>query len=393
MPDPKRQKGPLTIYDVASRAGVSIASVSRVLNGQGTPRAATRERVMQAVTELGFVRDGAARALSNGLKEVVGVVFRRGDETLFEDEDESLLFIDVINRGIDVAAQRRGFDVLISSIGYNDENVTPRVAAVAGKADGLILHDRMLSASGLNRIAGTVPVVTLAGTPARGLMNVRCDNEAGMRALVHHLVADHGYGTVAYLSGRTDSPDNRARLKAFEAEAAANGAEAQAGPEWHGNYSAAGGARVINALLDEHRDLPRAVVCANDQTALGVMHALARRGIMVPQDVAVTGFDDVPVARHLHPPLTTIRQPMQELGAMAFDILYSKISTGKGDPDVVLPVQLIIRESCGCTSRISRTTAGKKDSPLTAPASSDGTGSRVFGRRFARTRDVRVDGT
>jgi len=84
---------------------------------------------------------------------------------------------------------------------------------------------------------------------------------------------------------------------------------------------------------------------------------------------------------------------MQELGAMAFDILYSKISTGKGDPDVVLPVQLIIRESCGCTSRASRTTTGKKDSPVAAPASSDGTGSRVFGRRFARTRDVRVDGT
>src|SRR5207237_1634695 len=93
-------KAALTIYDVASRAGVSIASVSRVLNGQGSPRAATRDRVLQAVRELGFVPDGAARALSNGLKEVVGVVFRRGDETPFPDEDESFLFIDVIYRGI-----------------------------------------------------------------------------------------------------------------------------------------------------------------------------------------------------------------------------------------------------------------------------------------------------
>jgi LacI family transcriptional regulator len=175
MPDPKRLKGPLTIYDVAKRAGVSIASVSRVLNGQGSPRANTRERVMRAVTELGFVPDGAARALSNGLKEVVGVVFRRGDETYFEDEDESLLFIDVINRGIDVAAQRRGFDVLMSSVGYNDDNVAMRVAAVAGKADGLILHDRMIPALG-TRLAGMVPVVTLAGTPTKGAMNVRCDN-------------------------------------------------------------------------------------------------------------------------------------------------------------------------------------------------------------------------
>jgi len=353
MPDPKRLKGPLTIYDVARRAGVSIASVSRVLNSQGSPRANTRERVMRAVTELGFVPDGAARALSNGLKEVVGVVFRRGDETYFEDEDESLLFIDVINRGIDVAAQRRGFDVLMSSVGYNDDNVATRIGAVAGKADGLILHDRMIPTIG-TRLAGMVPVVTLAGRPTKGAMNVRCDNESGMRALVRHLVVDHGYRSLAYLSGRSDSPDNQARKAVVETEAAVHGASVQAGPDWQGNYSASGGASVIDSLLDAGRELPRAIVCANDQTALGVMHALARRGIRVPADVAVTGFDDVPVARHMHPPLTTVRQPMKELGAMAFDVLYSKISTGKADSDVVLPVQLIVRESCGCSRRAAR---------------------------------------
>ena len=350
MPEPKRPKGPLTIYDVASRAGVSIASVSRVLNGQGSPRDATRERVMEAVKELGFVPDGAARALSNGLKEVVGVVFRRGDETPFPDEDESFLFIDVIYRGIDLAARKRGFDVLMGSVGFNDGNVVTRVAAVAGKADGLILHDRMVPASSIARLTSMVPVVTLAGTPVRGAMNVRCDNEAGMRALVRHMVADHRYRSLGYLSGRIDSPDNHARAKTIEAEATAHGARIEMGEEWQGDYSAAGGARVIDNLLDAGKKLPRAILCANDQTALGAIHALARRQLRVPEDVAVTGFDDVPVARHLHPPLTTVRQPMQELGAMAFDVLYSKISTGKADNDVVLPVQLIVRESCGCTA-------------------------------------------
>src|SRR5438045_9428313 len=133
----KRPKGTLTIYDVASQAGVSIASVSRVLNGHATPRANTRERVMRAVQELGFVPDGAARALSNGLKEVVGVVFRRGNETHFEDEDESFLFIDVIYRGIDLAARRQGFDVLLGSVGFNHVDVEARVAAVGGQRDGL----------------------------------------------------------------------------------------------------------------------------------------------------------------------------------------------------------------------------------------------------------------
>jgi LacI family transcriptional regulator len=105
------------------------------------------------------------------------------------------------------------------------------------------------------------------------------------------------------------------------------------------------------SMLDAGVELPRAVVCANDQTALGVMHALARRGIDVPRDVAVTGFDDVPVARHLHPPLTTVRQPIQELGATAFDILYSRISGSGGLLDIVLPVRLVVRESCGCANQ------------------------------------------
>src|SRR5439155_2182872 len=129
--------------------------------------------------------------------------------------------------------------------------------------------------------------------------------------------------TLGYVSGRSDSPDNLSRARALEDEAREAGAAVQTGPEWSGNYSAAGGAKVINSLLDAGHKLPRAIACANDQTALGVMHALARRGIRVPDEVAVTGFDDVPVARHLHPPLTTVRQPMQELGAMALDSLFS----------------------------------------------------------------------
>ena len=194
-------------------------------------------------------------------------------------------------------------------------------------------------------------------------MNVRCDNESGMRALVRHLVADHGYQSLAFLAGNADSPDSRARAQALEAEAAAAGALVHGGPAWQGNYCAAGGAAVIASLLDAGEGLPRAIVCANDQTALGVMHALARRGIDVPGAVAVTGFDDVPVARHLHPPLTTVRQPMLDLGATAFDVLYSRITATGGEQDVVLPVRLMVRESCGCAHR-----------PASPPAPAPGAG-------------------
>jgi LacI family transcriptional regulator, galactose operon repressor len=347
--DARRPSASLTIYDVARRAGVSIASVSRVLNQQGSPRPETRARVMRAVRELGFVPDGAARALSNRLKEVVSVVFRRGGEAVFEGEGQSLLFTDVINRGIEPAAQHRGYDVLMSSVELHDQNAAARLSALAAKSDGLILHDRILSAAGVARLAKRIPIVTLAGTPAPPAVNVRSDNEAGMRAIVRHLLVDHGYRSIAYLSGHADSPDNLARAQGFEIEADIAGAEIFAGPAWAGNYSAAGGAKVVTSLLAAGGKLPRAIACANDQAALGVIYALGERGLEVPRDVAVTGFDDIPVARHMHPPLTTSRQPIWELGTTAFDVLYCMISgEPQTEPEVVLPVELIIRGSCGC---------------------------------------------
>jgi len=349
---------PPTIYDVARVAGVSIASVSRVLNGRRNPREETRERVLKAVSELGFVPDGAARALSARLKEVVGVVIRRvrwiqSSEGEFAEQDESLIFNDVINRGIELAAQRQGFNLLLSSVDADDHDLSGRLLALARKSDGLILHDRVLEPAELDQLSRRVPVVTLANVATPTTVNVRSANQSGMRELARHLLADHGYRTLAFVAGLADSPDSVARGETVAAEAAAVGATLLTGPRWQGNYYASGGARVIERLIAEETPLPRAIVCANDQTALGVMYALAHHGIDVPGDVAVTGFDDIPMARHLRPQLTTVRQPIQEIGATAFDVLHSMISNGAApaERDVVLPTRLILRESCGCPSR------------------------------------------
>jgi LacI family transcriptional regulator len=345
--------GPPTIYDVARVAGVSIASVSRVLNGRRNPLPDTRERVERAVAELGFIPDGAARALSARLKEVVGVVIRRPEVTvsadgIFEDEETSLQFPDLINRGIEVAAQLRDFNLLVSSVGLGHGDAR-RIFALAGKSDGLILHDRVLDPEQVDRLGQQVPVVTLAGMPTLGAVNVGSDNRTGMAELARHLVRDHGYQWLAYLGGHADSPDNLARRAAFEEQVTADGARFVFGPAWQGNYTAAGGARVIENLLASGDSLPQAIACANDQTALGVVYALVRHGIDVPGGVAVTGFDDIPVARHLHPQLTTVRQPITDLGATAFATLYSMI-TDASQPidDVTLPTRLVRRESCGC---------------------------------------------
>jgi LacI family transcriptional regulator len=344
---------PPTIYDVARAAGVSIASVSRVLNGQRNPRQETRDRVLEAVAELGFVPDGAARALSVRLKEVVGVVVRRpsglAGEGVFADEDENLQFPDMINRGMELVAQRYGFDLLVRSVDLSDHDHGKRIFALARKSDGLILHDRILEPQQLDRLSRQVPVVTLAGQPTSTTVNVRGDNQAGMRDLVRHLVTDHGYRTLGYMAGHGDSPDNEARLVAATAQAAECGAELAAGPHWRGSYSAAGGARAAERPAASGLALPRAIMCANDQSAIGVLYALAQHGIAVPGQVAVTGFDDIPVARHLRPPLTTVRQAIQDLGATAFEVLHAMISRQEpGGRDIVLPARMVLRESCGC---------------------------------------------
>jgi LacI family transcriptional regulator len=359
---------PPTIYDVARVAGVSIASVSRVLNGRRNPLPDTKQRVLEAVAELGFIPDGAARALSVRLKEIIGVVIRRPTMTvrgagIFEDEEESLQFPDLINRGIEVAAQRRDYNLLVSSVDVDDHDYSRRIFALARKSDGLILHDRVLDPGQLERLSRQIPIVTLAGRPTRHASNVDGDNRTGMRDLARHLVRDHGYRTLAYLGGHVDSPNNLARRAAFEAEVTEGGATFVDGPQWQGSssaadgYSAAGGARVIDRLLADGQVLPQAIACANDQSALGVVYALGQRGIDVPGQVAVTGFDDIPVARHLRPQLTTVRQPIQEMGATAFEVLYSMIGNGEAARrDVVLPTRLIRRESCGCPPESSTPT-------------------------------------
>jgi LacI family transcriptional regulator, galactose operon repressor len=369
-----------TIYDVARAAGVSIASVSRVLNGRRNPSLEIRDRVQRAANELGYVPDSAARALSVRLKEVVGVVMRRplsaGSPVpvptlpggtgawdtagllgydAFADETESLQFHDMLNRGVERAAQRRGFDLLLRSVDITDHEAGRRVLAIARKSDGLILHDGVLEAAQIDEISRTIPIVTLAGIPSPTTANVGSDNVAGMRALARHLLYDHGYTTLGYLSGYSDSPDSQARLQTLAAEAAAAGAVLYSGPHWQGNYYAAGAAVVTERILASRTPLPRVIVCANDQTALGVMYALRRSGVDVPGKVAVTGFDDIPMARHVHPLLTTVRQPIGDLGETAFEVLYSMVSReAPAERDISLPTRLMCRESCGCLADSGR---------------------------------------
>ena len=205
---------------------------------------------------------------------------------LFADEDESLQFPDMINRGIEVVAQRRGFDLLVRSVDVGDHDPGKRILSLARKSDGLILHDRILEPDQLARLSRQVPIVTLAGMPTGTTVNVRSDNKAGMTELAAHLVRDHGYGSVGYLAGHTDSPDNLTRQERARRRGDRRRARRFAdGPQWRGNYLAVGGASVVDpadrpardaAAGDRLRERPDGA--RRDVRAVGPRHRRARRG-------------------------------------------------------------------------------------------------------------------
>jgi LacI family transcriptional regulator len=351
----RARSGQPTIYDVAERAGVSPTTVSRVLSGHPRLRPQTRERVLQAVKDLRFVPNVAARQLPTKRTRVIAIVFVRlsTENPLLVEEEEGPFFIDSVIRGAERNARRHGYSMLVASVDEGDPH--HRVTALSGVVDGVIAVDRALSEAKVAALARRVPVMFLAGESRRAA-TASADNTESMAELARHLVHEHGYLDLAFMSGKVNSYDSMARSRSFTETAVALGGRCEPLEAWLSDWTSAGAERVVARRLASRAPLPRAVACANDQMAIGTIHALRVAGVKVPTEVAVTGYDDVPVAKHVTPSLTTVRQPSDRLGWVAVEQLVAQIE-GQPPPegakswaalDTILPTELAIRRSCGC---------------------------------------------
>jgi LacI family transcriptional regulator len=345
-----------TLYDVARAAGVSTATVSRVLHDQAGVRTATRQRVLEVIEELDYVPDGAAQSMGRRRKEVVGLVMMasRGPET--EVEQEGLLFIDEVLRGVDSSLADVGWSVLISVVREGGPNALQQLRTVAAKVDGMLISEGIVDSGELAQLAVHTPVVLVAGSAAEPHADVVCvDNDSGTTALADHLIGRHGRRRLYYVDGPPEAPDAQERRRAFEKAVARHPGASLTG-YFSGRFTTGSGQQAARELLAAaNSELPDAIVCANDQTALGVMRELQAAGIRVPDEIAVTGFDDIHLGTMLTPPLTTVHQSMRQLGERACTLLLQRIA----DPDLPrrverLPVELIVRESCGCPPRGTR---------------------------------------
>jgi LacI family transcriptional regulator len=357
----------VTLYDVARRAEVSIATVSRVLHGPGAVRESTRARVRAAIEELGYVPDGAAQSLARNRKEIIGLVCVEHTglkPNQYDIESMSLTFYDEVMRGVEARIRERSWSLLITFLREDensgatlpeDEPVQTRLLALSGKVDGLLIGEGGVPAPLVARLAKHLPVVLVSGdTAQRGVDVVSADNWSGAHALVTHLVEDHGLRRVYHVDGPATAPDAKARRLAMQAVLDANPGTVLTGSH-RGRFAVHSGEEAAERLLADTRAargvLPDAVVCANDQMAIGVLRTLTARGIRVPEEVAVVGFDDIFPASLSDVALTTVHQPMRKIGERACDRLIERISEPALRPKVeLLSTELVIRSSCGCPS-------------------------------------------
>ncbi len=340
---------------------MSTATVSRALNSLASVRPETRDRVLAAMEELQFVPNVVARGLSSGKHWILGLVFTRAvvDETgtvadtgVLVVEEASLLYTDIVIRGAEMRAAEHGYSLLLSSADERHPSGLTSLLTLTGTVDGLILLDRVLRNEDVDYLAKRIPIVMLAGRgDLDSVITVRVDNVQAMHDLAEHLIVIHGLTQLGFVSGANESPDSVARAEAFEVAVKELGGTLDEVDRLQGDWTSSSGEVAMKARLGRSEPLPQAFACANDQTAVGVIYALSGAGLSVPDDMVVTGFDDISLTRYFNPSLTTIRQSGGILGEVAVDALVSMLDgTMDIQRRIVLPTELVVRRSCGCAA-------------------------------------------
>jgi DNA-binding LacI/PurR family transcriptional regulator len=341
MPASKtRPKAPVTAVDVARRAGVSIATVSRVLHQTVNVSEEVRARVLAAVAELGYVPHAAARNLAQGKTTALGVLL----------PEIGVDFFSPMLRGIESAAREAGYDLLISTQYPDDSRRAVRRPLGPHNTDGLLIFTDNVNLAEVARFHRQgFPVVLLYRSAPAGLAipAVVIENRAGARQVVTHLIAVHGRRRIAWLAGPPGNEDSAWREQGYRDALAAHGIPFDPALIGSGEFREARARAVVAGWLAAGLAFD-AIFAGDDDSAGGALLALSEGGKRVPQDVALVGFDDTLVSRYLTPPLTTVHAPTERVGREGVRLLVQRITTGVAAPEIVLPTELVIRQSCGC---------------------------------------------
>lgn len=333
-----RQSGEITIFDVADEAGVSYATVSRVINNKEHVSSEKRERVMRAMAKLGYVVNTQARSLAGGSSHVVGLLVNY----LMSD------YVVEIMRGIDTALQANQYDLVMYSAHTQKTRESTYVTRLTRHlADGLLLILPQQAQTYLDALRQRhFPHVLVdylsekAEAPSVATTNFRGAYEATAYLL------QLGHRRIGFITGDLTTGCARQRLEGYQAALKDYQVMSDADLIYEGLFFQPQGYQGGHQLLGL-ADPPTAIFASNDQMAFGVMEAARERGLHLPEDLSVVGFDDIPQARHVHPALTTVRQPLEEMGRRAALLLLHYIAHPDAEVErVELPTELVVRASC-----------------------------------------------
>ena len=331
----------VTIKDVAREANVSVATVSRVLNGSGPVSAETQRRIREVAGRLRYVPHGGARSLITSRTETLGVLL----PDLYGE------FFSEVIRGMDETAQRHGFHLIISRSHATKHGLETAMRAMRGRVDGVVAMSPDLDGDSLLNLPSTLPVVLLCSV-SRGdeLDSLTIDNCRGARAMVKHLIS-LGHKRIAIIKGAPRNYDAAERLRGYRQALKDAGLKSERALEPEGGFTEAGGYAAALQLL-ELVSRPTAIFAANDSMAIGALSALRESGVRIPEEMAVAGFDDIPLARYMDPRLTSVKVPICDLGARAVEMLLDGIAhkNSHARKRECVSTELVIRQSCGAQS-------------------------------------------
>ena len=324
------------IKDIAAETGVSIATVSHALRNPDRVSDETRRKVLAAASRAGYIPNRMAASLRTARSGNIVVII--------PDVTDSLN--GKIISGIESVARDRGYSVLLGNT-QGSEKLEKEFASMtaSGQADGIILMSHRMPVETSSAALGNPPLVSgCEFTGVSGVPFVGVDDREAAKDAVGHLL-DYGHRRIAVITGDMDSASSRFRLQGFHEAMAAAGLEVNENWVMHGHYLPADGEAAARKLIMQ-KDRPSAIFCFSDEMAMGCMHALNEQGFSVPGDMSVIGFDGIPFARYASPPLTTIAQPTEAIGAACANTLFDLIEDKKpASMKTYLPHELIVRES------------------------------------------------
>ncbi|MEZ2346895.1 LacI family DNA-binding transcriptional regulator [Terriglobus sp. RCC_193] len=347
----KKSKAKLDIRTVATAAGVSVATVSRVMNKVPTVDAQLSKKVWEAVQRLGYVPNTQARALVSGRSRLLGVII----------SDITNPFFPELIQGFEDKAIDVGYEALIGSTNYDLQRMEQCVQRMLERqVEGVAVMTFGIEQPILERLSSEgIPMVFIDVAPRKkNISIIHVNYDQGIREAVQHLAA-LGHRRIGYITGPHLLHSANARLDAFLSAAERVGIRVPESCIFHGDHTSEGGSRGVEHLLSIKQP-PTAIMCSNDVSALGAMHAISRAGLSIPDDISLIGFDDIKLTEYVLPPLTTIRMSGRDIAASA---VYALLNPGTAPKQV--ETSLIVRQTTGVPPKaaLAKTSSSRSSSP------------------------------